>query len=207
MSLVAKALHEESITVHTTTKKSQCNTIDNLYGVPFIEYFNVKYAYTCKRASPLTETSCNNANIDRNKCNTLSAFFTPETMKCIFTERDCTVLQSKQFKEQRMLWVITNSIMEHSSEYHITAHHGNKSAFSMYKVFTIKELNNMKSVNATAFMVPHEAFSAIFPKAYLLNHVYWGPDAAMLNRSVTKIGKHKSCTSEKRNYQYGTNKL
>ena len=93
-------------------------------------------------------------------------------------------------KEQRMLFLITNDILEHLPNKHITAYQENVRASSKCPVYTGRALYNMKSVSVTVFMVPHDAFAANFPRKHCFHHVYSGPDAAMLNRKVIKIGKH-----------------
>ena len=44
-------------------------------------------------------------------------------------------------------------------------------------------------VNVTVFMVPHEIFAEFNPKHDCLDHVYYGPDEAILDQKVIKIGK------------------
>ena len=66
----------------------------------------------------------------------------------------------------------------------------NKTASRECHIFIVKILNKIKSVNITVFVVPHDIFAAILPKHHCLNHVYSGPDAAMLYHNVIKIGKY-----------------
>ena len=191
MCLVKRTPDESSIVVHTT-EGNQSAAIDHIFDVPFREYFDVKYVHNCKRASPLTIHSSNNTEVGKKDYHTFSTILSPLTMMDIFRKTDATVLQSELLKQQGMLWLITNDILEHLPHNHITTVHENESASWKCQVFTVRTLNKRKSVNVTVFIVPHEVLIAIVPKKYCLDYVFFGPDAAMMHRDVFKIGKfHK----------------
>ena len=183
--------HDESITVHTTDKNCQGTTIDHIFNDPFIEFFNVTYIHSWKRASPLIIPLCTDMNLDR-KNNVVCTCVTLERIKYILTQSDVTILQSRLLKEQRMLCLITTGILKHLSDNHVTVYHENDTASSKCQVFTVRVMNKLKSVNATVFMVPHDTFPASFLNNHSFQHVYSGPDEAMLNRNVIKIGKYRS---------------
>ena len=177
-----------SIVVYST-EDIQDTVIDQIFNVPFIEYFNVKYVHNCKRASLLTMPSSNKMMVTRKDCITFSTFLTPLMIVDILKQTDATVLQSRQLKQQRMLWLITNGILELSPRIHSVTDNDYKNASSKCIVFTVRALNKTKSVNVTVFMVPHDVLGAILPKYHCLDYIYCGPDAIMLHRTVIKIGK------------------
>ena len=178
-----------SIVVYST-EDIQSTVIDHIFDVPFIEYFNVKYVHNCKTASLLTMPSSNKIMVKRKDCVTFSTFLTSVMIMDICRQTDVTVLQSRQLKQQRMLWLITNGILEQSPYSHSVTENEYRNVSSKAPVFTVRTLNKTKSVNVTVFMVPHDVLSTILPKYRCLDYVYCGPDAVMLHRNVVKIGKH-----------------
>ena len=189
MCLVKRPSDESSIVVHTT-EGNQSTAIDHIFDVPFRECFNVEYVHNCNRASSLTIPSSNNKNVERKDYYTFSTFLSPAVIMDIFRQTDATVLQSGILKQQRMLWLITNDILEHLPHSHVTTDHEHETASWRCQVFTVRQLTKRKSVNVTVFMVPHETLLAIVPKKHCLNYVYCGPDEAMMHRNVVKMGKH-----------------
>ena len=161
--------------------------------VPFPEPFYVEYVDSSKRASPVAIPSCCDMKVDRDICNTFSAFLTPGMVKYIFIQSDVIILQSRKLKEQRMLCLVTNGTPKHLSKDHVIALQEKELASSKCQVYSIRTLNKMKSVSVTVLMGPHDVFAGIFSSSHCFNHVYSGPDDAMLNRSVIQIGKHSSC--------------
>ena len=183
-----KRSDEASIVVHSTAEENQSIFIDHIFDVPFIEYFDVKYVHNCKRASLLTMSSSSNMTEERKDCLTFSTFLTPVMIMEILRQTDFTVLQSRQQKQQRKLWLITNGFLEHYT--HSGTDNEYKNASSKCPVFTVRTLNKTTSVNVTVFMVPHDVLGTILPKYHGLDYVYCGPDAVMLHRSVIIIGKN-----------------
>ena len=186
---LVKRTDEASIVVYSTEEENQSIFIDHIFAVPFIEYFDVKYVHNCKRASLLTMPSSSNMAVKTKDCLTFSTFHTPVLTTDILRQTDATILQNRQLKQQGMLCLITNGFLEHPPYNHSVPDNEYKNASSKCSLFTIRTLNETKSVNVTVFVVPHDVLGAIWPKYHSLNYVYCGPDAVMLHRSVNIIGK------------------
>ena len=184
-----KRTDEATIVVQSTKEENQSILIDHIFAVPFIEYFDVKYVYNCKRASLLTMPSSSNMTEERKDCLTFSTFHTPVMIMDILRQTDFTVLQNRQLKQQGMLCLITNGFHEHPRYSHNITDNEHKNASSKCSLFTIRTLNKTKSVNVTVFVVPHDVLGAIWPKYHNLGYVYCGPDAVMLHRIVNIVGK------------------
>ena len=188
--LVKRTLGGASIIVHIKEETNQRPTIDHIIDGPFIDFLDVKYVNNGKRASLLTMPSCHSMMVDTKGYDTFSAVLTPVIIMDILRENEVTVLKTRQSEQQRMLWLVTNDILKLSPHIHSTTDHENESASLKCQVFIVRTLNKRKSVNVTVLMVPHDVFTAIFPKSHCLAHVYSGPDAAMMHRNVISIGKH-----------------
>ena len=185
--------HDDGTMIEHIPEDSQGITHDQISVVPFIEPHDVEYVESSKRASPLAIPLCSDMKADTDICNTFSTFLTPEMVKSIFAQSDVIILQSRQLKKQRMLCLITNAIPRHLSKDRAIGHHEKEPVSSKCEVFSVRTLNKIKSVNIAVFMGQHDVFDGVFPWSHCFNHVYSGPDDAMLNRSVIQIGKHKFC--------------
>ena len=184
-----KRTDEASIVVHLEEEENQSIFIDNLFTVPFIEYFDLKFVHNCKRASLLTMSSSSNMTVKRKDWLTFSTFLTPVMIMDILRQTDVTVLRSRQLKQQGMLWLTTNGFFEHPPYNHSVTDNEFKNASSKCSLFTVRALNKTKSVNVAVFLVPQDVLGAVLPKYHGLDYVYSGPDAVMLHRSVILIGK------------------